>query len=196
MTCMDYVVQKQALLQRNLGQDFYTKYLPESRVKKQKFFLSTHSYCVFFIMFFQIIFWILFWLSGMIWIYDIMFVVCCKTDHRIKIRKIYSSRFDLTNSENDSKFKNLNPGVFLTDTRKLIEPKTFGRKFELFKRTIPTQQEISMSATHKKFFPTNQLNGWDSSENEIINIREKVLNTQEITNPQGEILQLPTPTSQ
>ena len=48
MTCMDYVVQKQALLQRNLGQDFYTKYLPESRVKKQKFFLSTHSYCVFF----------------------------------------------------------------------------------------------------------------------------------------------------
>ena len=147
-------------------------------------------------MFFQIIFWILFWLSGMIWIHDIMFVICCKTDHKIKIRKIYSSRFDLTNSENDSKFKKLNPGVFLTDARKLIEPKTFGRKFELFKRAPPTQQEISVSTVYEKYFPTNQLNGWDSLENDIINIREKVLNTQEITNPQGEMLQLPTPTSQ
>jgi hypothetical protein len=198
MTCMDYVEQKRALLQRNIGQDLYTKYLPESRVKNQKFFLSTHSYCGCFIMFFQIIFWILFWLSGMIWIHDIMFVVCCKKDHKIKIRKIYSSRFDLTNSENDSKFKKLNPSVVLTDisSRKLIEPKTFGRKFELFKRASPTQQEISMSAIYERYFPQNQLNGWDSLENDIINIREKVLNTQEITNPQGEMLQLPMPTSQ
>ena len=157
ITCMDYSQQKLPLYTRNLGKDQHTIYMKIQTIRN-----SNMKYLIINNdnegkMFFSKITYYIFVFTGLAFIYHIVFY-CCYKKHTFRIRKIVSTRYDITDNLNDDKYIIMKPKVLLRNEGEInfTKEETSG-VFEKYKKPFPTEEELQKAMEFDKNVPRYQI---------------------------------------
>ena len=145
----DYLNVKMEMYLRNINNDKKISYVDVKLIrdinKKLMILNCGQSDSIFFKKFTYYIFVML----GLAFIYNIIFF-CCNKKHNIKIKKIYSTRFDIGNSDNDSNSKKSIPCVIVDDKRKIMfNLQEISGVFPKYKKEEPSEEELNRAQQYE-----------------------------------------------
>ena len=108
-------------------------------------------------LFFSKITYYIFVFTGLTFIYHIVFY-CCYKKHIFRIRKLISTRYDITDNMNDNKYIIMKPKVLLRNKGEInfTKEETSG-VFEKYKKPFPTEEELQKAMEFNKNVPKYQV---------------------------------------